>query len=159
MWSLQQRSRKVSWRYQLWYCKYRYWKLIAHISLCRLTAANMRLHLEWSILVIICCNKMRNIPTQRKLCTISYKTSYTLKKICCILGSTPERKMTNSLWGIQITQIFYYIEKNLLFHLWSVDGLGCFIHVIDIDSIQGDGIAFIFILNCSIVVLLVSMRS
>lgn len=100
-------------------------------------------------------NKIKeNIPSQRKLCCkLSKDRLYSFKQNILYPYANVEEKnkqLAHANYTFKL-HILCYIEQNGFSLLWSMIWVGCFIHVVDIDSIQGDGIVTMLYIALSIV--------
>ena len=101
-------------------------------SVSRLTATIMILHLVWSYY-----GARWETFQLKENCAQSKKILFPCFKV-------REKNNQFSLGNIKCTKIILNIVKNGLSYLWSVGGLRCVINVVDINSIQGDGIFKVF---------------
>ena len=100
-------------------------------------------------------NKIKeNIPSPRKLCCeLSKDRLYSFKQNILYPYANVEEKnkqLAHANYTFKL-HILCYIEQNGFSLLWSMIWVGCFIHVVDIDSIQGDGIVTMLYIALSIV--------
>lgn len=100
-------------------------------------------------------NKIKeNIPSQRKLCCeLSKDRLYSFKQNILYPYANVEEKnkqLAHANYTFKL-HILCYTEQNGFSLLWSMIWVGCFIHVVDIDSIQGDGIVTMLYIALSIV--------
>lgn len=100
-------------------------------------------------------NKIKeNIPSHRKLCCeLSKDRLYSFKQNILYPYANVEEKnkqLAHANYTFKL-HILCYIEQNGFSLLWSMIWVGCFIHVVDIDSIQGDGIVTMLYIALSIV--------